>query len=70
MKNCNYRGVVVPMVTPVTETGKLDTPAVERIIEFFAANNVAPLLMGTTRRRQQRLSRRRTAPRRDSRKSC
>ena len=48
MKNCRYRGVVVPMVTPVTEKGALDVPAVERIIEFFAQNNVAPLLMGTT----------------------
>ena len=48
MKNCRYRGVVVPMVTPVTEKGALDVPAVERIIEFFAQNNVTPLLMGTT----------------------
>ena len=48
MKNCKYRGVVVPMVTPVTEDGMLDVPAIERIIEFFAQNNVAPLLMGTT----------------------
>lgn len=36
------------MVTPVTEDGMLDVPAIERIIEFFAQNNVAPLLMGTT----------------------
>ncbi len=48
MKNCKYHGVVVPMVTPVTEDGMLDVPAIERIIEFFAQNNVAPLLMGTT----------------------
>lgn len=48
MKNCKYRGVVVPMVTPVTENQTLDVAAVERIIEFFAANGVAPLLMGTT----------------------
>lgn len=48
MKNCKYRGVVVPMVTPVTEDGRLDVPAVERIIEFFAHHHVAPLLMGTT----------------------
>ena len=48
MKNCKYRGVVVPMVTPVTEDGMLDVPAIERIIDFFAQNNVAPLLMGTT----------------------
>lgn len=48
MKNCKYRGVVVPMVTPVTENQTLDVAAVERIIDFFAANGVAPLLMGTT----------------------
>ncbi|MDE6813412.1 MAG: dihydrodipicolinate synthase family protein, partial [Duncaniella sp.] len=48
MKNCKYRGVVVPMVTPVTESQALDVAAVERIIEFFAQNGVAPLLMGTT----------------------
>lgn len=43
-----YRGVVVPMVTPVTKEGKLDTEAVVRIIEFFAKAGVSPLLMGTT----------------------
>ena len=43
-----YRGVVVPMVTPVTKEGKLDTEAVVRIIEFFAEAGVSPLLMGTT----------------------
>lgn len=48
MKNSKYRGVVVPMVTPVTENGSLDVSAVERIIEFLASNNVAPLLLGTT----------------------
>ena len=48
MNNSKYRGVVVPMVTPVTQDGRLDVKAVERIIEFFADNKVAPLLMGTT----------------------
>lgn len=43
-----YRGVVVPMVTPVTKEGKLDTEAVARIIELFAKAGVSPLLMGTT----------------------
>ncbi len=43
-----YKGVVVPMVTPVTKDGKLDTQAVERIIDFFAKACVSPLLMGTT----------------------
>ncbi|MBR1688996.1 MAG: dihydrodipicolinate synthase family protein [Prevotella sp.] len=48
MKQKEYRGVVVPMVTPVTQEGLLDVAAVERIIESFAAAGVAPLLMGTT----------------------
>lgn len=43
-----YKGVVVPMITPVTISGELDIPAVERIITFFADNGVSPLLMGTT----------------------
>ncbi|MBQ9677107.1 MAG: dihydrodipicolinate synthase family protein [Prevotella sp.] len=43
-----YHGVVVPMVTPVTENGTLDTQAVERIIAFFVQAGVSPLLMGTT----------------------
>ena len=48
MNECRYRGVVAPMVTPVTEKGYLDVDAVARIIEFFAQNQVSPLLMGTT----------------------
>ena len=43
-----YRGVVVPMVTPVREDGTLDVEAVKRIVGFFAEAGVAPLLMGTT----------------------
>ena len=43
-----YKGVVVPMVTPVTKDGTLDTQAVERIIAFFVKAGVSPLLMGTT----------------------
>jgi 4-hydroxy-tetrahydrodipicolinate synthase len=48
MNNSKYRGVVVPMVTPVTQDGRLDVEAVKRIIRFFAENEVSPLLMGTT----------------------
>lgn len=48
MKEKKYRGVVVPMVTPVTADGQLDTAAVERIIASFVKNQVSPLLMGTT----------------------
>ena len=48
MKEKKYKGVVVPMVTPVTKKGALDTAAVERIITFFVEAGVSPLLMGTT----------------------
>ena len=43
-----YHGVVVPMVTPVTKNGDIDTTAVERIVENMARYGVAPLIMGTT----------------------
>ena len=39
---------MVPMVTPVTPSGMLDKPAVERIIKSFVEAGVSPLLMGTT----------------------
>ena len=48
MNNSKYHGVVVPMVTPVTQDGRLDVDAVGRIICFFADHQVSPLLMGTT----------------------
>ena len=48
MINKKYKGVVVPMVTPVKENGTLDTQAVERIIAFFVQTGISPLLMGTT----------------------
>ena len=49
MKKVNkYHGVVVPMVTPVTREGDIDTAAVERIVGNFTKHNVAPLIMGTT----------------------
>ena len=48
MNNSKFHGVVVPMVTPVTQDGRLDTEAVKRIINFFADHQVSPLLMGTT----------------------
>lgn len=46
--NEKYHGVVVPMVTPLTKEGNIDTEAVERIINNFAQYNVHALIMGTT----------------------
>ncbi len=48
MNKSNYCGVVVPMVTPVTQDGHLDVDAVRRIVGYFVENGVSPLLMGTT----------------------
>lgn len=48
MTDKKYRGVVVPMVTPVTKIGTLDIEAVSRIVTFFTQAGVSPLLMGTT----------------------
>lgn len=49
MKTLNkYHGVVVPMVTPLTAEGRVDTAAVERIIRNFVKHGVHALVMGTT----------------------
>jgi dihydrodipicolinate synthase/N-acetylneuraminate lyase len=42
------RGVIVPMVTPFTNDGKIDNEAIEKIIEFLIAGGTAPFIMGTT----------------------
>lgn len=43
-----YKGVVIPMITPVTSKGEIDTYAVKKIIDTFVRSGVSPLLMGTT----------------------
>lgn len=49
MKKLNkYHGVVVPMVTPMTEDADIDVAAVKKIVENFAKYNVSTLIMGTT----------------------
>ena len=43
------RGVVVPMVTPVTATGDLDTAAVDKLVDFLLAGGVDGIfVVGTT----------------------
>lgn len=42
-------GAVVPMITPVTEDGRLDEPAVDRLVDFLVAGGVNGIfVMGTT----------------------
>jgi len=44
-----HSGVVVPMITPVTADGKLDGPAVDRLVDFLVAGGVNGIfVMGTT----------------------
>lgn len=43
-----YRGVVVPMVTPITANGEIDAEAVGKIMGQFAENGISPLVLGTT----------------------
>jgi 4-hydroxy-tetrahydrodipicolinate synthase len=48
-KNPKFCGVVVPMVTPVTADGKLDEPALDRLVDSLLAGGVDGIfVMGTT----------------------
>jgi 4-hydroxy-tetrahydrodipicolinate synthase len=47
-KTKKMHGVIVPMVTPFTDEGRLDEPAVERILDFFLEAGVFPFVLGTT----------------------
>ena len=48
MSRIEIRGVIVPMVTPVTAEGRVDRGAVERLAEHLVAGGCHPLVMGTT----------------------
>lgn len=43
-----YNGVVVPLVSPMTKDGKVDTQSVEKLVNHIAKHGVSPLLLGTT----------------------
>ncbi|MBN1184873.1 MAG: dihydrodipicolinate synthase family protein [Bacteroidales bacterium] len=43
-----YRGVIVPMVTPLNNQFNIDEEAVERIVDSFVEAGVSPFLLGTT----------------------
>jgi 4-hydroxy-tetrahydrodipicolinate synthase len=43
-----YKGVVVPMITPLLKDCRVDTFAVAKIMATFADNTISPLLLGTT----------------------
>jgi len=43
-----YHGVVIPAVTPLTETHTLDRQAVEKLWAYFHAHGAMPFILGTT----------------------
>ncbi len=43
-----YHGVIIPMITPVSDDGKIDHAAVRRIISHLVENGVIPFIFGTT----------------------
>lgn len=48
-KTRNHRGVIVPMVTPITADGRLDEPAVDRIVDHLCEGGVQGVfVLGTT----------------------
>jgi dihydrodipicolinate synthase/N-acetylneuraminate lyase len=51
MKNrmkISYRGVIVPMVTPFKEHGKIDRLSASRLIEYLIKKGTIPFILGTT----------------------
>lgn len=48
MKQQQFKGVIVPVVTPLTQEFKLDVAAVERIFHQFHVHHVSPFILGTT----------------------
>jgi len=43
-----FRGIVVPMVTPFREDGKIDEIAVRKIVQRFVASGVSVFILGTS----------------------
>ncbi len=43
-----YRGVIVPLVTPVNAAGELDEAAAVRLVNHLASNGCGMLVLGTT----------------------
>ena len=48
-KHLKHEGVVVPMVTPLTDSGALDRRGVERLVDFLLEGGVNGIfVLGTT----------------------
>jgi 4-hydroxy-tetrahydrodipicolinate synthase len=43
-----HRGIIVPMITPFTESGDIDEKSVIKLVDNFIDKGVAPFIFGTT----------------------
>ncbi|UCH14709.1 MAG: dihydrodipicolinate synthase family protein [Bacteroidales bacterium] len=43
-----YKGIIVPMVTPFKEDLSIDIQAVKKILDTFLKTNISPFILGTT----------------------
>src|SRR5690349_12684210 len=43
-----YNGIIIPAVSPLTESYKLDETGVKNMFSNFRANDVQPFILGTT----------------------
>jgi len=49
MKNQKkYSGVITPLLTPTTESGKIDEESVEKLFNFTMSEGTSPFVLGTT----------------------
>jgi len=48
LKTKKFHGVVIPVVTPFTQTGKIDQATTGRMINFFVDAGTFPFILGTT----------------------
>jgi len=47
-KQKKYRGVIIPMLTPVLSSGKIDEESVQRMLDYFLQNDSFLFILGTT----------------------
>lgn len=47
-KNKKFKGIIVPAVTPLTGSFKIDEGAVEKIFSQFYQHHISPFILGTT----------------------
>ena len=43
-----YHGVIAPLVTPILESGKIDTHSFKKLLDFIQASKNFPFILGTT----------------------